>query len=106
MISLLIGAGLALAFAMIGTPLFIRFLVKKGYGQIIREDGPTSHQIKRGTPTMGGVLILLGIGVATLLWFDWTLCVRPAHDLPHGGDGLSGFPGRFFENHEAAQYRA
>ena len=58
MISLLIGAGLALAFAMIGTPLFIRFLVKKGYGQIIREDGPTSHQIKRGTPTMGGTVVV------------------------------------------------
>ena len=58
MIALLIGAGLALAFAMIGTPLFIRFLVKQGYGQIIREDGPTTHQIKRGTPTMGGTVVV------------------------------------------------
>ncbi|MGO4383959.1 phospho-N-acetylmuramoyl-pentapeptide-transferase [Specibacter sp. RAF43] len=58
MIALLIGTGLALALAMIGTPLFIRFLVKKGYGQIIRDDGPTTHHIKRGTPTMGGTVVV------------------------------------------------
>lgn len=58
MIALLIGTGLALAFAMVGTPLFIRLLVKKGYGQIVRDDGPTTHQIKRGTPTMGGTVVV------------------------------------------------
>ncbi len=41
-------------------------------GQQIREEGPRSHQAKRGTPTMGGVLILIGIGISTLLWFDWS----------------------------------
>lgn len=58
MIALLIGAGLALAIAMVGTPLFIRFLVRKGYGQIVRDDGPTTHHIKRGTPTMGGAVVI------------------------------------------------
>lgn len=58
MIALLIGAGIALSFAMIGTPLFIRLLIKKGYGQIVRDDGPTTHQVKRGTPTMGGTVVV------------------------------------------------
>ncbi|NCZ76888.1 MAG: phospho-N-acetylmuramoyl-pentapeptide-transferase, partial [Actinobacteria bacterium] len=35
-----------------------RFLAKKGYGQIIRDDGPTSHHVKRGTPTMGGLVLI------------------------------------------------
>ena len=38
----------------------------------MREYGVAAHLAKTGTPTMGGVLILLGIGVSTLLWFDWS----------------------------------
>ena len=53
-------------------PLVIRKLTELKIGQPIREYGMQSHLAKRGTPTMGGVLILLGIGVATLLWFDWS----------------------------------
>ncbi len=53
-------------------PWVIRKLTELKIGQPIREYGLQSHLAKRGTPTMGGVLILLGIGVATLLWFDWT----------------------------------
>ncbi|HLO94044.1 MAG TPA: phospho-N-acetylmuramoyl-pentapeptide-transferase, partial [Burkholderiaceae bacterium] len=41
-------------------------------GQPIREYGVQQHLAKSGTPTMGGVLILIGIGISTLLWFDWT----------------------------------
>ena len=44
--------------ALLGTPLFIKLLVKREYGQFIRQDGPTSHHTKRGTPTMGGVVII------------------------------------------------
>jgi phospho-N-acetylmuramoyl-pentapeptide-transferase len=40
------------------TPIFIRFLSARGYGQNIRDDGPTSHHVKRGTPTMGGVILI------------------------------------------------
>lgn len=58
MIALLIGAGLALSLALVGTPLFIRLLVRKRYGQFIRDDGPTSHHTKRGTPTMGGTVVV------------------------------------------------
>jgi phospho-N-acetylmuramoyl-pentapeptide-transferase len=61
--AVLISGGLALVLSLLGTPLFIRFLVRKQYGQFIRQDGPTAHFTKRGTPTMGGVVIIL----ATLL---------------------------------------
>ena len=53
-------------------PWVIKKLTELKIGQPIREYGMASHLAKRGTPTMGGVLILLAIGVATLLWFDWT----------------------------------
>jgi phospho-N-acetylmuramoyl-pentapeptide-transferase len=69
--AVLISGGLALILSLLGTPLFIRFLVKKQYGQFIRQDGPTAHFTKRGTPTMGGVVIilatLLGWGGASLV---------------------------------------
>lgn len=65
MIAVLLSGGFALVIALLGTPLFIRFLVRRQYGQFIRQDGPTAHFTKRGTPTMGGVVI---IG-ATLLGF-------------------------------------
>ncbi len=62
----------ALIVAFVFGPAIIRWLKsKQGYGQPIRTDGPKSHLItKQGTPTMGGVMMLLGIGVATLLWAD------------------------------------
>ena len=62
----LIAGAVALIAALLGTPMFIRFLVKRGYGQFIRDDGPTSHHTKRGTPTMGGAIILGAVLVAYL----------------------------------------
>jgi phospho-N-acetylmuramoyl-pentapeptide-transferase len=53
-------------------PWVIRRLTALKIGQPIRGYGMQSHLSKSGTPTMGGVLILIGIGVATLLWFDWS----------------------------------
>ncbi len=53
-------------------PWVIRRLAELKIGQPIRGYGMESHLSKSGTPTMGGVLILLGIGVSTLLWFDWS----------------------------------
>ncbi|MBT1002153.1 phospho-N-acetylmuramoyl-pentapeptide-transferase [Paenarthrobacter sp. DKR-5] len=64
MIPLLIGSALALLFALVGTPLFIRLLVNRGYGQFIRDDGPTSHHTKRGTPTMGGTVVVASVVLA------------------------------------------
>ena len=60
---ILIAGAMALLFSLFGTPLLIRFLAKRGYGQVIRDDGPTSHHTERGTPTMGGIVII----VATVL---------------------------------------
>jgi len=70
-IAVVIAAAVALVCALFGTPLYIRWLVKRGYGQFIRDDGPTSHHTKRGTPTMGGAVIigsaLTGYAVAHLV---------------------------------------
>jgi phospho-N-acetylmuramoyl-pentapeptide-transferase len=62
----------ALAIALLLGPRFIGMLrVKQGKGQPIREDGPEWHLLtKRGTPTMGGLLILIGLTVSSLLWMD------------------------------------
>nr|WP_236022710.1 phospho-N-acetylmuramoyl-pentapeptide-transferase [Bifidobacterium phasiani] len=51
----------SLVVTIVGTPLLIKLVHKLHYGQYIRQDGPQSHQIKRGTPTMGGVVINLAI---------------------------------------------
>ena len=59
----------ALLFVFLFGPAIIDLLrVKQGKGQPIREDGPATHFAKRGTPTMGGLMILSGITVSTLLW--------------------------------------
>jgi phospho-N-acetylmuramoyl-pentapeptide-transferase len=59
----------ALLFVMMFGPAIIDLLrIKQGKGQPIREDGPQTHLLKRGTPTMGGLMILAGVLVATLLW--------------------------------------
>jgi phospho-N-acetylmuramoyl-pentapeptide-transferase len=59
----------ALLFVMMFGPAIIDLLrIKQGKGQPIRIDGPETHQLKRGTPTMGGLMILAGVLVATLLW--------------------------------------
>ncbi|MFD1504117.1 phospho-N-acetylmuramoyl-pentapeptide-transferase [Georgenia yuyongxinii] len=71
MMAVLISGAVALVLSLLGTPLFIRLLVRKNYGQFIREDGPTAHFTKRGTPTMGGVVIIsatvLGYAVGNLV---------------------------------------
>ncbi|MCR1781625.1 phospho-N-acetylmuramoyl-pentapeptide-transferase [Nocardioides carbamazepini] len=57
--AILLGGGIALLISLLGTRVAITAFTKLGYGQEIREDGPTSHHTKRGTPTMGGVVIIL-----------------------------------------------
>jgi phospho-N-acetylmuramoyl-pentapeptide-transferase len=73
----LLAASFGLVITLFGTPVAIRFLVRRNYGQLIRDDGPTSHHTKRGTPTMGGAVIiigaLVGYGAAHLItWRDMT----------------------------------
>ena len=53
-------------------PWVIRRLTELKIGQPIREYGMSTHLVKSGTPTMGGVLVLMAIAVSTLLWFDWS----------------------------------
>lgn len=60
----------ALFISLITGPSFIRILAIIRIKQIIRIDGPKTHLIKSGTPTMGGILILISIGISTLLWSD------------------------------------
>jgi len=62
----------ALLMGLAAGPYVIRRLTELKIGQPIRGYGMESHHIKSGTPTMGGVLILLCIAVSTLLWFDWS----------------------------------
>src|SRR3954469_2824197 len=62
----------ALLIGIVAGPWVIRRLAALKIGQPIRGYGMESHLQKSGTPTMGGVLILLGIAVSTLLWFDWS----------------------------------
>jgi len=85
-IALLIGSASALFFALVGTPLFIKLLVNKGYGQFIRDDGPTAHHTKRGTPTMGGAVI---VGSVVLAYF-LTHLLMLAMGSPVAGPSASG----------------
>jgi phospho-N-acetylmuramoyl-pentapeptide-transferase len=57
--TIIVAGAVALFTALFGTPLFIRLLRRKGYGQPIRVEGPKSHQTKRGTPTMGGAVFVI-----------------------------------------------
>lgn len=58
---ILTAGGLALFFSLFGTPILIKGLMRKGYGQFIRDDGPSTHHTKRGTPTMGGIIIIISV---------------------------------------------
>ncbi|MBB3119253.1 phospho-N-acetylmuramoyl-pentapeptide-transferase [Pseudoduganella violacea] len=60
----------ALLIGLLAGPAVIRKLTEMKYGQAVRTNGPETHLKKHGTPTMGGVLVLIAIGVATLLWCD------------------------------------
>ena len=77
----ILGVLTALVFCFLAGPYMIRRLTRYQIGQQVRDDGPESHLIKAGTPTMGGALILLAIVVSTLLWGDlsnryiWVLIV-------------------------------
>jgi len=72
--AILLGGGIALLISLLGTRVVIKLFTQWGYGQEIRSDGPTSHHTKRGTPTMGGVVIILaaviGYFAAKLITLD------------------------------------
>lgn len=68
--AILLTMGVAFVLALIMGPLFIPILRRMKFGQQIREDGPQGHLKKQGTPTMGGIIILLALALATLRFAD------------------------------------
>ena len=68
----ILGVLTALAISLVIGPAMIRKLTFYKIGQTVRTDGPQTHLTKSGTPTMGGALILVATGIATLLWADLT----------------------------------
>jgi len=82
----------ALIFVLLFGPGIIDLLrVKQGKGQPIREDGPVTHLLKTGTPTMGGLMILAGITVSTLLWANLSnlyIWIVLGVTLAYGGIGF------------------
>jgi len=82
----------ALLIGLLLGPKFISWLrAKQGKGQPIRTDGPQSHLAKRGTPTMGGLLILTSVAISVLLWMDLGNPYVWACLLVTGGFGLIGW---------------
>ena len=66
----ILGVLTALLISFLVGPAMIRRLSRYKVGQTVRDDGPETHLVKAGTPTMGGALILVAIAVRTLLWSD------------------------------------
>ena len=64
---IIVAAAIAAGFVLLTGPFFIPELHKLKFGQSIRAEGPKSHQAKSGTPTMGGIMIILGITIATVI---------------------------------------
>jgi phospho-N-acetylmuramoyl-pentapeptide-transferase len=65
--TILVAAAISLVLSLFGTPLAIKGLRRRGYGQLIREEGPAAHLTKRGTPTMGGAVIVVAAVVGYLV---------------------------------------
>ena len=65
--AILLSGALSAVIALLGTKYAIGWFTRHGFGQPIRDDGPTTHHVKRGTPTMGGVVVLLGSTAAYLV---------------------------------------
>ncbi|MFA7464943.1 MAG: phospho-N-acetylmuramoyl-pentapeptide-transferase, partial [Syntrophales bacterium] len=81
----------AMIIAFVLGPWLIRKLQSLQIGQPIREDGPNSHLSKKGTPTMGGILIIFSVVVSTLLWANLTVDYVWFVVLATVGFGLIGF---------------
>ncbi|MGO9500356.1 MAG: phospho-N-acetylmuramoyl-pentapeptide-transferase, partial [Streptosporangiaceae bacterium] len=70
--TILVSAAVSLLLALFGTPLAIRIFTRRGYGQLIREEGPAAHATKRGTPTMGGTVIVIAALVGYVVGHEVT----------------------------------
>ena len=65
--NILLAGAVSMIGTLVGTRWFIHWLAAKGYGQFIRDDGPTTHKTKKGTPTMGGAVIIVSVLLAYLV---------------------------------------
>lgn len=86
MISIMIAASVGLLVSILLTPYLIRFFARQGFGQEIREEGPEGHRSKRGTPTMGGVAII----VATVIAYFAGHAIDLFRGSTSGGPSVSG----------------
>jgi phospho-N-acetylmuramoyl-pentapeptide-transferase len=68
---ILFGGTAALLICIFLSPKFIEFLRRREFGQHIREDGPEGHHQKAGTPTMGGIIVMLAVAIPFLILTDW-----------------------------------
>ena len=93
----------ALLIGLLLGPWFISYLrVRQGKGQPIRADGPQSHLAKRGTPTMGGLLILISVSISVLLWMDLSQPLRLGVPAGHRGLRADRLPRRLRQGEEGA----
>lgn len=80
MTNIFLAGAVGLIVSLLATPLAIRIFRKRGWGQLIREEGPKAHYEKRGTPTMGGLVILLGMVLGYLVGHVGTGGISPFRD--------------------------
>jgi phospho-N-acetylmuramoyl-pentapeptide-transferase len=93
--TILIASTISLLLALFGTPIAIKLFTRRGYGQAIREEGPAGHATKRGTPTMGGTVIVIA-SLAGYFAGNYTSGQRPSVSgmlvmMLMAGLGLVGF---------------
>ena len=81
---------LAFALSVILCPVIIPLLRKMKFGQYVRDDGPKNHLKKAGTPTMGGIIIIISITVTSLLYMDKSSEIIPVI-FATAGFGIVGF---------------
>lgn len=101
--AILLAGGVAMAFTLLATPAFVWLFRKIGWGQYIREDGPVTHHTKRGTPTMGGIAIILatvlGYFVGKLVNFETPTISALLVLYMMVGLGVVGFIDDFIKTH-------
>lgn len=101
--AILLAGGVSMAFTLFATPVFVWLFRKIGWGQYIREDGPVTHHTKRGTPTMGGIAIilatLLGYFVGKLVNFETPTISALLVLYMMVGLGIVGFIDDFIKTH-------
>jgi phospho-N-acetylmuramoyl-pentapeptide-transferase len=101
--AILLSGALAAVCSLLGTRVAIGWFTRQGFGQPIRQDGPTTHHVKRGTPTMGGLVILLSATLAylaaTIVTGGWPSASAWLLMLLFLGCGVVGFLDDFIKVH-------